>query len=57
MEVGLVGGDNNEKLMWAKERLGGLITVADVYDIGTEIDVIGVTKGKGWQRFYQKMGH
>lgn len=56
MEVGLVGGDNNEKLMWAKERLGGLITVADVYDVGTEIDVIGVTKGKGWQGSIKRWG-
>ena len=36
MEVGLVGGDNAAKLEWAKERLGGEITVADVYDSGQE---------------------
>ena len=56
MEVGLVGGDNNEKLMWAKERLGGTITASDVYDVGTEIDVIGVTKGKGWQGSIKRWG-
>ncbi|GIS41794.1 MAG: hypothetical protein Ct9H90mP14_2500 [Methanobacteriota archaeon] len=29
MEVGFVGGDNAAKLEWAKERLGGEITVAE----------------------------
>ena len=56
MEVGLVGGDNAAKLEWAKERLGGEITVADVYDSGQEIDVVGITKGKGFQGVVKRFG-
>ncbi|MAZ62387.1 MAG: 50S ribosomal protein L3 [Euryarchaeota archaeon] len=56
MEVGLVGGDNAAKLEWSKERLGGEITVADVYDPGQEIDVVGITKGKGFQGVVKRFG-
>ena len=56
MEVGLVGGDNSEKIEWAKERLGGEITIADVYDSGQEIDVVGITKGKGFQGVVKRFG-
>ncbi|MDP6317919.1 MAG: 50S ribosomal protein L3 [Candidatus Thalassarchaeaceae archaeon] len=56
MEVGLVGGDNSAKLEWAKERLGGEIGVDDVYQSGQEIDVVGITKGKGWQGVIKRFG-
>ena len=56
MEVGMVGGDNSEKLAWAKERLGSSITLDDVYDLGSDIDVIGITKGKGWQGAIKRWG-
>ena len=56
MEIGLVGGDNTAKLEWAKDRLGGEITVADVYDSGQEIDVVGITKGKGFQGVIKRFG-
>ena len=56
MEVALVGGDNASKLDWAEERLGGTITVDDVYEAGQEIDVVGVTKGKGWQGSIKRWG-
>ena len=56
MEVALAGGDNASKLDWAEERLGGAITLDDVYETGQEIDVVGVTKGKGWQGAIKRWG-
>ena len=56
MEIGLVGGDIEAKLDWAMERLGGEIGLDDVYNVGQEIDVVGVTKGKGWQGSIKRFG-
>lgn len=56
MEVGLVGGNNDEKLDWAKDRLGNFIGVEDVFKVGNDIDVVGVTKGKGWQGSIKRWG-
>ena len=56
MEVGLVGGDTSEKLDWAQERLGGQIGLEDIYQAGQEVDVVGVTKGKGWQGSIKRFG-
>ena len=56
MEVALAGGDNASKLDWAEERLGGTISLDDVYETGQEIDVVGVTKGKGWQGSIKRWG-
>ncbi|MBM30786.1 MAG: 50S ribosomal protein L3 [Gammaproteobacteria bacterium] len=56
MEVALVGGDEAAKLDWAEERLGGNISLEDVYDAGQEVDVVGVTKGKGWQGSIKRWG-
>jgi len=56
MEVGLVGGDNNTKLDWAKEKLGDFVNIDDVFEMGQEIDVVGVTKGKGWQGSIKRWG-
>ena len=56
MEVALAGGDNAAKLDWAEEKMGGTITLDDVYQTGQEIDVAGVTKGKGWQGSIKRWG-
>ena len=56
MEVGLVGGDTDEKIDWAMDRLGGEIGLGDVYKVGEEVDVVGVTKGKGWQGSIKRFG-
>jgi len=56
MEVALIGGDNASKLEWAEERLGGSISLDDVYEPGQEVDVVGVTKGKGWQGSIKRWG-
>tara|TARA_B110000967_G_C18850367_1_gene544278 strand:+ start:1 stop:1080 length:1080 start_codon:yes stop_codon:yes gene_type:complete len=56
MEVGLVGGDEASRLEWAKNRLGDFISIDDVFKVGQEIDVVGVTKGKGWQGSIKRWG-
>ncbi|MBL21113.1 MAG: 50S ribosomal protein L3 [Euryarchaeota archaeon] len=56
MELNLVGGTPVEKLEWAKERLGAEITIEDVWEDGQEIDVIGITKGKGFQGSVKRWG-
>ena len=54
--LGLVGGDTGAKLEWAHERLGGEIGIDDVYEAGKELDVVGITKGKGWQGVIKRFG-
>ena len=44
-----IGGNKEEKLKWAQERLGKEITVEDVFKEGNLVDVHAVTKGKGFQ--------
>ena len=56
MELNLIGGSSTEKLEWAKERLGAEITIEDVWEDGQEIDVIGITKGKGFQGSVKRWG-
>ena len=56
MEVGLTGGDNDSKMEWSIERLGGEITVEDVWQAGQDVDVVGITKGKGWQGAVKRWG-
>ncbi|MEE2630402.1 MAG: 50S ribosomal protein L3 [Candidatus Thermoplasmatota archaeon] len=56
MEMGLVGGDTSSKLDWAQEKLGGQIGLEDVYQAGQDVDVVGVTKGKGWQGSIKRFG-
>lgn len=43
------GGDIAEKVDWAKERLENPAPVSKVFRQNEMIDVIGVTKGKGFK--------
>lgn len=54
-EVGL-GGSVEEKLKLAKEKLGKEIKVSDVFKEGEFVDVVAVTKGKGWQGAVKRFG-
>ena len=56
MEVGLVGGDITAKLEWAREKLGGEVGIDDVYHQGQDLDVVGITKGKGFQGVVKRFG-
>lgn len=49
MEIQLNGGDIAAKVQWAKEHLEKPIPVANVFAPDEMIDVIGVTKGKGYK--------
>lgn len=54
-ELGL-GGTNKEKLEFIKENLDKDITVKDVLSPGEQVDIIGVTKGKGYQGPVKRFG-
>lgn len=49
MEIQVNGGDVAEKVDWAKERLENPAPVTKVFNKDEMIDVIGVTKGKGFR--------
>ncbi len=56
MEIAIGGSDKNEKLEYAKSLLGKEVRVADVLSPGEYVDVIAVTKGKGWQGVVKRFG-
>jgi len=49
MEIQLNGGSVADKVNWARERLEKTITVDQVFSPDEMIDVIGVTKGRGYK--------
>jgi large subunit ribosomal protein L3 len=55
MEIAL-GGSKEEKLNYAKEVLGKELSINDVFDEGAQIDLRGVTKGKGFQGTVKRYG-
>ena len=56
MEIAVGGGSVEEQLEYAKGLLGSTITVSDIFDTGESIDVLGVTKGKGFQGPVKRWG-
>jgi len=55
-EIELTGKDVKEKFNYSKEMLGKEIKAKDIFKEGEFIDVIGVTKGKGWQGPVKRFG-
>ena len=51
-----LGGKKEEKIAYAKEKLGKELTVEDVFDEGVSLDVHGITKGKGFQGTVKRFG-
>lgn len=51
-----VGGNAEEALKYAKEKLGKDISIDEVFKEGDMLDVIGVTKGKGMQGPVKRWG-
>ena len=49
MEIQLNGGTIEEKVQWAREHLEKPVPVSNVFAPDEMIDVIGVTKGKGYK--------
>lgn len=52
MEIQLNGGSVADKVAWAREHLEKPIPVGNVFAQDEMIDVIGVTKGKGYKGMF-----
>ncbi len=44
-----IGGSKEDKLNYAKEKLGKEVMISDVFKEGMQIDIHGITTGKGFQ--------
>ena len=55
LEIAL-GGSKEEKLNFVKNNLGKEISIKDVFDQGAQVDVHGITKGKGFQGTVKRYG-
>mgnify|MGYP000029317451 CR=1 FL=1 len=51
-----VGGPVKEAFNYLRENLGKEINISDVFSTGEFVDVIGVTKGKGFQGVVKRFG-
>jgi large subunit ribosomal protein L3 len=56
MEIPIRGGSMEDRLSYAKGLLGNSVTVQDVFEPGEGIDIVGVTKGKGFQGPVKRWG-
>ncbi len=56
IEVAVGGGDINKRIDYALSALGKPLRITDVFYEGQFIDVIGVTKGKGFQGVIKRFG-
>jgi len=56
LEVAIGGGDIGARLEYASKILGAQVRVSEVFTPGMFIDVIGVTKGKGFQGVIKRFG-
>jgi large subunit ribosomal protein L3 len=51
-----IGGSKEDKLAYAKEILGKTINIEDVFEEGVQIDVHGISIGKGFQGTVKRYG-
>ena len=56
MEIKIGGGSLKEQLAYAKDILGREVPITEVFKEGQLVDVIAVTKGKGWQGAVKRWG-
>ncbi len=56
MELGIGGKDAKERLEYAKSLLGKELKASEVFKAGEYVDIIAVTKGKGWQGAVKRFG-
>ena len=56
MEIAIGGKSVQEKFEYAKSVLGKELSVGEVFKEGEYVDVIAVTKGKGWQGPVKRFG-
>lgn len=57
MEIQLNGGTIEDKVQWAREHLEKPVPVNNVFARDEMIDVIGVTKGKGYKGTFSHATH
>lgn len=55
MEIQLNGGTIPQKIQWAREHMEKSVPLSQVFAQNEMIDVIGVTKGKGFKGNYLKL--
>lgn len=55
-EIDIAGNGVDEKLKFASEKLGKELKVSEIFKTGDFVDVIGVTKGKGFQGSVKREG-
>ncbi len=51
-----VGGSKEDKLAYAKEKFGKELLITDVMGPGNQVDLHGITKGKGFQGTVKRFG-
>jgi len=51
-----IGGNKEDKQKYAKEKLGKEIHIHEIFSEGQQIDIHGVTKGKGFQGAVKRFG-
>jgi len=56
MEIKIGGGTVREQFEYAKQILGREVPITDVFEEGQLVDVIAVTKGKGWAGVVKRWG-
>jgi len=56
MEIKVDGGSVREQFEYAKGLLGKTVSVTDVFKEGRFVDVVSVSKGKGWQGPVKRWG-
>ncbi len=56
LEIRIWGGSVPDRVSFALSMLGKPVTVADVFSPGQYVDVVGVTKGKGFQGVIKRFG-
>jgi len=55
-EIPVTGGNIEDQMTYVKDLLGKTVTVNDVFNPGEGIDIIAVTKGKGFQGPVKRWG-
>jgi len=56
MEIGCGGKSSKEKFEYSKTLLGKELRISDVFKIGEYVDLVSITKGKGWQGAVKRFG-
>ncbi len=56
LELGVGGEDIDKKIDYVKSIIGKEISVEEVFEKGSYVDIIAITKGKGWQGVIKRFG-